>query len=645
MLSKKELEQTAIQAYPNLPRKKGKQEKYIAAVQVLSLKRSGNILVIDVFQREDKALKLRFFSDGNTFLSCKEWPAKEWSKKIPGNLLESQYAFGWNIDAAESDIKLAHEILKNKRKSWYYISGIKDEMDYFVKGINEEKQAQAMERKYSKMEQHFSMFPDYPADLAEYCEKKVFGYTYIFISKIQKGTRKAVCGHCGHEFSVSREERTGGNGTCPECKMKGKYRAQWSNARPEDRAKICITSKVNGQLLIRWANVTRRFEGTKYGYHFHDYFRNLYLHTPKGPVIYAYDFKFNMSWGESWYRQKNGTVHYGESFIYTNNLKEVFGDSYYHVDLENGLKNAGKLSFAILLNHLKNMPATEYLFKMGMPALAAGITKDNLGKGTGFSEVLGVSKQYLPLYRKFNVSPLEHRIIKASKTWVSEESFEKLRLLEPDYFDYEDIVNILKTMSFERFVNYFTKQKTLFTKKKLAYYLTLYKDYLSMSESLKVDLFRKSVRFPNNIKDAHDLILPRFNQVKHKNEDKEFKQAVKKLYAKMPEFSNEEYCIVYPALRSDLITEGQSLNHCVGGDNYYKNHIAGTRMIFFVRKITNPKKPYFTMEIDMKYSKINQLYGFGDCVAPSDVKKFAQEFLKKLKPISHENKIRVMVPA
>lgn len=644
MLIKRELEQIAVQKCPDRPKKGNKYNKYVAVVQVSRLKKSGKMLIVDVFKQMDSTLQLRFFSDGVSFLVCKEWPTEKWLKRLPGSLLDNLYAD--NIDADENDVKKAHEILKNTQESWHYISGIKNEMDSFVRGINGKKQEQAMDRKYSKMETHFKMFPAYPDDLDEFCERNVFGYTYIFLSKIQKRKeREAVCGHCGHKFTVSKDVKPGQSGICPECNINARYRAMWTSGHREDKEKICIAHKVQDQLLIRWTNIIRTFDDAKYKYYFYDYYRNLYLHSPKGPVIYAYDYKQVMSWGTNWYRQKNGIVHRGKSYVYANNLREVFGDTYYHVDLEAGLKNAGKLSFVSLLNNLKNIPAAEYLFKMGMSVLAAGISKNDFINGTGFSKVLGISKQYLPLYRKFNVSPLEHRIIKASKSWVNESSFEKLRLLEPESTDRDDILDILETMSFERFANYFSKQKEANGKKKLQYSLTLYKDYLSMSESLKVDMSRKSVRFPRNIKEAHDLILPRFNKVKHEVEDGNFKQAVEKLYQGMKEYAKGNYCIVFPSLRSDLITEGQSLNHCVGNDSYYKNHIAGTEMIFFVRMALEPEKPYFTMEIDMRELKIMQLYGFGDRSVPPEVRKFANEFLRKLKPIREENRILVTVPA
>jgi len=169
-------------------------------------------------------------------------------------------------------------------------------------------------------------------------------------------------------------------------------------------------------------------------------------------------------------------------------------------------------------------------------------------------------------------------------------------------------------------------------KRKMKYLLIQYNDYINMSRSLKVDLTKKSVRFPKNIKEAHDLILGRYNQVKHAIEDENLRQAKEKLYSGMSEYANESYRIIFPQLRSDFITEGQSLNHCVGQESYYNNHMEGKRMVFFVRQVAALDKPFFTMEIDMRELRIRQLYGFGDSSPSPEVRKFASEFLRRLQP-------------
>ena len=61
---------------------------------------------------------------------------------------------------------------------------------------------------------------------------------------------------------------------------------------------------------------------------------------------------------------------------------------------------------------------------------------------------------------------------------------------------------------------------------------------------------------------------------------------------------------------------------------YYESHILGRNMIFFIRKAEAPRKPYFTAEIEMDTGRIRQLYGFGDCSAPKEVRAFTEGFAR-----------------
>lgn len=631
MLVKKELETIPVQPYPK--KLKNKNSHYVASAYTNDLKRSGKVLVVDIFSTDYEKLYIRFFSDGKTYLICQEWPVNEWKKNSPEMLLDNM-----SVKASDKDSETAYSMLKNEIDSyWCNKYSIKEVISAFAYKINSRKREQAQANKYELMNKHFSMFPKYPADLIEFCETNVFRHTYIFVSKCVKNKRQAVCGHCGHKYEVDKSLKPGMSGSCPSCGMSGTVKGDWTGGSYEEKADICIAQKYDDQLLIRWTKAKRTFIHGERSYDFEDFYRNLYLITDKGNVIYAYQFQSVAYYGYQWYRKRNNEVYYGRSFVYTNNLREIFGEIYYHVDLQSVLKNAGEISLTRLLDNLKNIPATEYLVKMNLISLATDISKNDVEDNQGFSGVLGISKQYLPMYQKFNVNVMEHQIIKASRTWVSEENFEKLRKLQPLSWFTGDIIDMLETMSFERFVNYFTKQVNRLNKS-LKDLITLYKDYTSMSKSLYVDMERKSVRFPDNIKESHDLLRNRYNEIKIQVEEEKYKQAIDKISSIMKEYADKSFCIVLPTTRNDFIKEGQSLNHCVGNENYFNNHIEGTRMIFFIRKLEEPEKPYYTMEVDMKQLMILQLYGFGDCSAIPEVRKFANSFLRKLQPNSQEER-------
>jgi len=82
----------------------------------------------------------------------------------------------------------------------------------------------------------------------------------------------------------------------------------WIKSTILDKANICIATKVDGQLLLRWACVYREyFAGNpKSKYEFGDYFYNLHLDSSKGPTIYSYALMNFMGWMELVPQEKQG---------------------------------------------------------------------------------------------------------------------------------------------------------------------------------------------------------------------------------------------------------------------------------------------------------------------------------------------------
>lgn len=645
MIFKKELAGHPMQAFPKVSKDDKKRCRYTASAEIVNLPRSGRILIVEFFEIKGETFKARFVTDGKNYQTACEWPIQKWTQKNPRHVLcECGVAF---TDAAAKEINGFLRPEDRECYSYYY-SGAMRAIDSFVSEIGYQARLKEYKRREEIRKQHFSMYPEYPQNLEEYCDKNVFDHGYIFISKLnKKGEHKAWCSECGKHFTVDRSARSGQQAACPKCEKPAIYRGDWITSTIQNKAKLCIAHKVDSQLILRWLNVERTFAYPKFKkrYEFDDYAYNLYLHTPQGDKLYFYKWMRCLYWyGYDWYRGKVGDYCWDSTYIYTDNLDEVFGDRYYNVNIKAGLEGKhAEIIFVKLLNNLKNHPAAEYLFKINLPLFAANadaLIPECIDTKPSFTNVLGVSKQLQTLYISNNVTVTEHSVIRAYGKWVSEEDLKAYRTLNIEFKDVDLAIALVKRMSFSKFVNYFTKQKKLY-KKPIGYLLRMYRDYIDMSAGLGVDMSHKSVRFPKNCIDAHNQILPRFNQLKHEAEDMLFVNAVKPLYEDLniTEYEKNGFCIVLPQLRSDLITEGQSLNHCVGGEGYYKRHIEGINMIFFVRKTEARTKPYFTMEIDMTTFKIKQLYGFGDCSAPKDVRKFAEGFVKELaKPESEMRK-------
>lgn len=93
----------------------------------------------------------------------------------------------------------------------------------------------------------------------------------------------------------------------------------------------------------------------------------------------------------------------------------------------------------------------------------------------------------------------------------------------------------------------------------------------------------------------------RFNNLKKDGKWENFNKKRIKLYEKV----GDEFEIIVPREPVDIINEGASLNHCVGG--YLESVASGYKTILFLRKVSEPDKSFYTIEVGN--SNIIQIHG------------------------------------
>ena len=87
MLVKKELAQIPLLKFPKVTKKELRGCRFAASAALLDLKKCGTVLVVDIFDSQSRALKLRFFSDGVSYIVCSDWSMREWVKRVPKSIL------------------------------------------------------------------------------------------------------------------------------------------------------------------------------------------------------------------------------------------------------------------------------------------------------------------------------------------------------------------------------------------------------------------------------------------------------------------------------------------------------------------------------------------------------------------------------
>lgn len=92
---------------------------------------------------------------------------------------------------------------------------------------------------------------------------------------------------------------------------------------------------------------------------------------------------------------------------------------------------------------------------------------------------------------------------------------------------------------------------------------------------------------------------------------------VKIEFRKTLEFEDKDYLIRLPVDKNEIVKEGMELHHCVGG--YAERHETGDTTIMFLRKKSEPDKPFYTIEVEIGVVdgkvdglRIRQAHGFGN---------------------------------
>lgn len=137
-------------------------------------------------------------------------------------------------------------------------------------------------------------------------------------------------------------------------------------------------------------------------------------------------------------------------------------------------------------------------------------------------------------------------------------------------------------------------------------------DTWDMSARLGLDMTDPQILFPKGLRATHDRLAPAVAELKKQEESEKSRarfQAVLDRYGHM-EWSDGEICIRLPRSLTELVREGATLHHCVGG--YGDKHLSGSDVIFFVRHARRPERSWYTLDIRMNAGEPRevQLHGY-----------------------------------
>lgn len=155
-----------------------------------------------------------------------------------------------------------------------------------------------------------------------------------------------------------------------------------------------------------------------------------------------------------------------------------------------------------------------------------------------------------------------------------------------------------------------------------------YHDYLKQCKRLKYNTKDTAICFPHNFEAMHERLSATIKYQYDKAVRAEFTKHIEE--RKQLEFSDDNLMIVQPKQLSDIAYEGKVLHHCVGG--YAERHAKGALSIMFIRKKSEPDKPYYTMEVSAD-GKIVQVRGKRNIAPGEDVDTLIKDYMAYLEKI------------
>jgi len=150
-------------------------------------------------------------------------------------------------------------------------------------------------------------------------------------------------------------------------------------------------------------------------------------------------------------------------------------------------------------------------------------------------------------------------------------------------------------------------------------------DYWADIRRANMDTENSAVVFPKNVRTAQARAI---QAIKYAEDEKLKVQFAKQSETLAPLHWEFGGLLIVPAeSEAQLIAEGKTLGHCVGG--YAHAHCTG-RSIFFIRHAAAPDLPFYTLQLDTATGRVMQNRGAKNCDRTQEVKDFENRWLSEV---------------
>lgn len=257
-------------------------------------------------------------------------------------------------------------------------------------------------------------------------------------------------------------------------------------------------------------------------------------------------------------------------------------------------------------------PQIEYFVKAGLYKLAENIVEHKTGrtyfnwKSNDLKKVLRITKPELEFLQESDGHSYCQYIRFRRDICKGMCATEAVRYFR-EFHNTEECmraIQLLTGLKFKKMMDYALRKQN---RQGTYFFMTYWKDYLDNCNTLEYDMHNETVIMPKDLWREHDKVMKLVKVRADELLDKKMKE-LSEMRAQMEVTDMELGLFIrQPYTAKEIIAEGKALDHCVGG--YAERHAKGATTIMFLRRLSDPMKPFYTVEVDNNYT-IKQCYGY-----------------------------------
>lgn len=528
-----------------------------------------------------------------------------------------------------------------------------DNLCKWIKQTRQEMKKRSMEKRGELMDEDYRLCPEaLPEGLIDYIRREVLPEDRVIIYK--RGNVNGICTVCGTQVHArGRRFTQSAYATCPNCGARVICVLEDGCAFAANYIEniVAVQKGTDGETVFFRQWLLHRDNSARWE-HIEDFLQETVRYAIRGNKTAKWQKQGKESYYmrteryelDEWTRWQDNRIYDGSYFFYPTGIEEALsGTAMQYADLEGYLEERGHNKNPIyFLEYHARYPVIEFLWKAGYRNIVHnrvfGMSKENRNAirwerkklRDCFKFPLRILKLMPP--EEWSLNDIQ-RVNDLWERYGGKITDTEIRLVLQSKVDIQLWSRATAYASVGKILKYIQKQtekrkeenpdRRNVSKDESA---RIYRDYLQECEQLHLDLHDKEILFPKDLTAAHNRTMEQVKFERNKADQEKFQKAVEKL--EKFAWSEGEFFIRPAREQMELMAEGKALHHCVGG--YIKRMAEGETAIFFLRKVSEPDKPFYTLELQKKRVIQCRTEHNASYDRKPDVKKFVDMWMEKV---------------